>query len=107
MELAASLGIRRILSSGGAARAADGVARLERMMRAGAGRVTIMPGAGVSPQTLPALTGLPLREVHASCSVPLPPPAALVADLGFQPPGARRTDAGRVAAMRAALDALA
>ena len=107
VELAASLGIRRILSSGGAARAADGVARLERMMRAGAGRVTIMPGAGVSTETLPALTGLPLREVHASCSVPLPPPAALVADLGFQPPGARRTDAGRVAAMRAALDALA
>ncbi len=106
VALAVALGIPRILSSGGAATAAAGVDRLARMMRAADGRLVVMPGAGVSPETLPALAGLPLREVHASCSVPLPPPAPLLARFGFQPPGARRTDAGRVAALRAALDTL-
>ena len=106
VSLAIALGIPRILTSGGAARAADGLPRLARMFSAAAGRVTIMPGGGVSPETLPRLATLPLREVHASCSAPLPPPSALVARFGFQPPGARRTDAARVAALRAALDAL-
>ena len=106
VALAIALGIPRILSSGGAPRAAEGVARLERMIRAAAGRLTVMPGAGVSPETLPALARLPLTEVHASCSAPLPAPAPQIAEFGFQPPGARRTDAARVAAMRAALDML-
>ena len=106
VALALALGIPRILSSGGAPRAADGVARLARMMRAAAGRLVVMPGAGVAPETLPALAALPLAEVHASCSVPSPPPEERLAALGLQPPGARRTDAARVAAMRAALDGL-
>lgn len=103
---AVALGIGRILSSGGAVRAAEGVPRLAAMIRAAAGRVTIMPGAGVAPETLPALAVLPLTEIHASCSAPLPEPDPRVAALGFQPAGARRTDAARVAALRAALDAL-
>lgn len=106
MALAVALGIPRILSSGGAARAADGVPRLARMIRAAAGRLVVMPGAGISPETLPALADLPVAEVHASCSVPLPPPGGRLAAFGLQPPGARRTDAARVAAMRAALDGL-
>ncbi|MFO1209868.1 MAG: copper homeostasis protein CutC [Amaricoccus sp.] len=104
VALAADLGIPRILSSGGAARAVDGTDRLGRMMQAAAGRLAVMPGAGVSPETLPALSRLPLSEIHASCSEPVPPPHGKVAAFGFQPPGARRTDAARVAAMRAALD---
>jgi copper homeostasis protein len=106
VALAVALGIPRILTSGGARSAAEGVARLGRMIAAAAGRLTVMPGAGISPETLPALAGLPLTEVHASCSVPLPPPDPLVAEFGFQPPGARRTDVARVTALRAALDAL-
>ena len=96
--LAVALGIPRILTSGGAPRAADGLPRLEAMFRAAAGRLTVMPGAGVSPETLPALATLPLREVHASCSVPLPTPAPLVAQFGFQPAGRaphRRRPRGR------------
>ena len=85
----------------------EGVDRLGRMMRAAAGRLIVMPGAGVAPETLPALSRLPLTEIHASCSEPLPPPDGKVAAFGFQPPAARRTDAARVAAMRTALDALA
>jgi copper homeostasis protein len=106
VALAVSLGIPRVLTSGGAPRAADGVPRLASMMHAAAGRLTVMPGAGVSPETLPALASLPLTEIHASCSAPLPEPAPAIAEFGFQAPGARRTDASRVAALRAALDAL-
>ena len=104
VALALELGIPRILSSGGAPGAPDGVERLARMFRAAAGRLTIMPGAGLSAETLPAIAGLPLAEVHGSFSSPAPEPAPLVAAFGFQPPGTRRTDAGKVAAMRAALE---
>ncbi len=107
VALAVKLGFPRILTSGGAARAVDGLDRLGRMARAAAGRLVVMPGAGIAPETLPAFSGLPLSEIHASCSEPLPPPEGKVAAFGFQPPGARRTDPARVAAMRAALDALA
>ena len=103
---ALALGIPRILTSGGARGAPEGADRLERMFRAADGRLTIMPGAGLSAETLPALAGLPLTEVHGSFSSPLPDPAPLIAAFGFQPPGTRGTDTHKVAAMRAALDAL-
>jgi copper homeostasis protein len=103
---ALSLGIPRILTSGGAKGAPEGVPRLEGMFRAAAGRLVIMPGAGLSAETLPAIAGLPLTEVHGSFSSPAPGPAPLVAAFGFQPPGARRTDRAKVAAMREALDKL-
>jgi copper homeostasis protein len=107
VALALELGIPRILTSGGAARAVEGLDRLGQMMRAAAGRLVVMPGSGIATETLPQLSCLPLAEVHASCSERLPPPDGKVAALGFQPPVGRRTDAARVAAMRAALDALA
>lgn len=102
MKLCARLGIPRVLSSGGAVTAAQGIARLRAMTGHG---VTVMPGGGISADTLDTLTGLRLEEVHASASTPaLPPRDARVAAFGFQPAGARETDATRVAALRARLD---
>lgn len=108
MRLAAGLGIRRVLSSGGAAGAAKGMDRLARMVRAAPG-VSVMPGSGVSAANAALFAArLPLAEIHASASVPADAPALPdVAGFGFQPPGARRTDAGRVRALRAALDRIA
>lgn len=105
VDIAVGLGFRRILSSGGARLAPQGIAALAMMMQR-AGDCVIMPGAGVSAATLPALSALPLREVHASCSLPLPA-VALALKFGFQLAGARRTDSGQVAALKAALAALA
>ena len=99
---AVALGFHRILSSGGARTAPDGVDRLARMFRAAAGRITIMPGSGITAAQLARLRGLPLREVHASCALPVMAGAREVA-LGFAGPGLRRTDAGQVAALKAAL----
>ncbi len=96
IDLAAALGFRRILTSGRAATAAEGRACLERCFALAGGRIAIMPGSGISAQTVPALRGLPLSDLHGSCSVPGP-----VLPLGFGAP--RRTSAARVRALKAAL----
>lgn len=101
-----ALGIRRVLSSGAAPTASEGLARLSAM-RAATPDVTVMPGAGVGPGNVERLArALPgLTEVHASCSEPVAADASLRA-FGFAPPGARRTRAASVAQLRQALDAL-
>lgn len=108
MRICADLGIKRVLSSGGATSALDGIARLAAM-QAAARDVTVMPGGGVSAGTLATLArDLHLTEVHASCSVPAPPPAdPKVAAFGFLPANAQKTDVSHIKALRAALDQLA
>lgn len=106
MALCADLGIKRVLSSGGALSALAGIARLADMVRPG---LVVMPGGGVNAGNAAAFAAhLPLTEIHASCSAPLAAPAdARITSFGFQPPGARGTDAGAVRALRAALDQIA
>ena len=105
MRLVAGLGIRRVLSSGGARTAHLGMARLQAMARA-APDVRVMPGGGISAANVADFAdALPLRDIHASASAVLPEPALTqVAAFGFQPPGARGTDAGLVRALRDRLD---
>jgi copper homeostasis protein len=98
---AADLGISRILSSGGARTAPEGLDRLAAMM-AVAGPVTIMPGGGLTPETLPAvLARLNPSEVHASGSIAAAPPAAELLRFGFAAEAARRTDRQTVARLKA------
>lgn len=103
VELCAALGIRRVLSSGGACTAAAGMERLVAMQGHG---VSVMPGGGVSVgNVLDFAQKLALQEIHASCSALLAPPLlAKVAEFGFHPPAARGTDAAQVRALRDALD---
>jgi len=96
IDLAVDLGFRRILSSGQAASAALGRAGLERCFALAGGRIAIMPGSGVSAETVPDLQGLPLTDLHGSCSVP-----GRAAPLGFGAP--RQTSAARVRALKAAV----
>ena len=103
LEQAAALGFHRVLTSGGAVTAPEGRAMLARLMAQAAGRITVMPGAGITAQSVAVLRDLPLTEVHASCgrAVDLGGKAAA---LGFGGAGGlRRTDAGAVRALRAAL----
>lgn len=100
---AADLGIARILSSGGAQTAPEGMERLAAMMAA-AGRVTIMPGGGLTPATLPGVLALlDPAEVHASGSIAAPLPAPDLVRLGFAPAAGRRTDRATVARLKALL----
>ena len=74
LEVVIALGCQRVLTSGGQASAAAGQAQLAALVAQAAGRVSIMPGAGITPANLPALAAATgAREFHASARRPLPP----------------------------------
>ena len=103
-RLAVDLGFERILTSGGARSAPEGLAGLARCFDAAAGRIAIMPGAGIDADNVaPLRARLPLTDVHASCSAPLPAPAPAVAAFGFDAGGRRRTSSALVARLNAQL----
>ncbi|HEX9857064.1 MAG TPA: copper homeostasis protein CutC [Paracoccaceae bacterium] len=103
VEAAVDLGFQRILTSGGAVQALAGIAVLERCFALAAGRIGIMPGAGITAENVGLLRArLPLREVHASCSAPLAAGGRAL-ELGFQTAGQKQTRAGRVRALKAVL----
>lgn len=73
LEVIIGLGFKRVLSSGGAAGAMEGSANLRRLIEQAAGRIEIMPGAGIGTGNIAALmaaTGA--REFHASAKRALP-----------------------------------
>lgn len=102
IDTAVTLGFHRILTSGQASTAAAGVATLARCFTHAGQRIIIMPGAGISADTVAPLCALPLREIHASCGSTVTT-AGKVVDLGFVPATTRRTDAARIRALRAAV----
>jgi copper homeostasis protein len=100
----ASAGVRRVLTSGGAARAGDGLGRLADTVRASAGRVEVMAGGGVRPDDVAALVGLGVDAVHLSASVPVDDDGG---PGGGGAQGRTVTDPGTVALARRALDTAA
>lgn len=102
LEQAIDLGFHRILTSGGERTAVEGAERLGRLMLQARDRIIIMPGAGVSAETMGSFHGMPLREVHSSCSIPVVG-AGKVVDFGFSPRVGRRTDGARLRNLRVAL----
>ncbi len=102
VELAIELGFERILTSGCEKTAPEGVGMLERVIAAAAGRISIMPGSGINPQTVgQLLPRLRITELHASCSVAATETDGRVLALGFAAPASRRTDAEIVRALKA------
>jgi copper homeostasis protein len=103
-RLAIDLGFERILTSGGAHSAPDGLASLARCFDAGAGRIAIMPGAGINADNVHLLrAALPLTDVHASCSEPVPKASPQVLAFGFDGGNRRQTSRAKVAALKAKL----
>lgn len=71
LETAIALGFERVLTSGGAATAMQGAALIARMVGAARGRLSVMAGAGVTPDTAAELVArTQVRELHASCRGP-------------------------------------
>jgi copper homeostasis protein len=68
LDALASLEVTRVLTSGGAPRSIDGVARLTETVARAAGRVQVMAGGGVRPQDIPALVVAGVDAVHLSAS---------------------------------------
>lgn len=107
LETAIALGFDRVLTSGGAPRAVDGLGRLKAMFDRAAGRIEIMPGSGITPDNLGQLAALlPLTSVHAGCARSLPQSALAVA-MGLTGAGRKETDAALVRAMKAEMGRLA
>ncbi|MFD1789787.1 copper homeostasis protein CutC [Sphingomonas floccifaciens] len=102
-ERVAAMGYDRILSSGGAIRAIDGVDTLAAMIARVGDRITIMAGSGVSAATVPALTAAGVRAFHGSASRPSGRLDDRVRDLGFAASPRRVTDTELVAELREAL----
>lgn len=101
---AAALGYDKILSSGGAPTAIEGMATLAAMVAAADARLSIIAGSGVTPDNvaqLVAATGV--REVHGSASRSGREPDAATLRLGFATGPRRATDRTIVAQLRAAL----
>lgn len=106
-ELAAALdalarrGVTRVLTSGGTARAGDGLARLRSTVALARGRVQLMAGGGVRVTDIRALVGTGVAAVHLSAS------RAVAGDGGpggGSDAGWTTTDELVVAAARTALD---
>ncbi|WP_182112851.1 copper homeostasis protein CutC [Actinotalea sp. JY-7876] len=66
LERLVGLGVARVLTSGGAPRAGDGVDALSALVRAAAGRIEVMAGGGVVPRDVPRLLAAGVDAVHLS-----------------------------------------
>lgn len=106
VDLAVELGFDRVLTSGGAVKATDGLPVLAAMQGRANGRILIMPGSGIRAGNVRRLidaTGA--TEVHASASEDGDEPDPRALAMGFALGRARRTSLAEVLALRAALDA--
>ncbi len=108
LETAIALGFDRILTSGGAPKAIDGLTMLETLQRAAAGRIVILAGSGIDADNATRFLDAGLCEVHASCGVTRPPTDpdddARERQFGFTAPNRRVTDAQRVRALTTVLN---
>lgn len=66
VELLASLGVTRVLTSGGAPSAFEGIETLRQLVQRAAGRVQIMASAGVTSANAGTLADTGVDAVHAS-----------------------------------------
>ncbi|WP_375003987.1 copper homeostasis protein CutC [Gordonia sp. PS3] len=96
LTVLAGLGVDRVLTSGGAARAGDGLDVLRALVAADTG-VEVMAGGGVTAEAIPAIRGTGVHAVHLSAK-------RSVRDRGVAGPGGgaasdlEMTDAGLVRA---------
>ncbi|MBB2205212.1 copper homeostasis protein CutC [Gluconacetobacter takamatsuzukensis] len=104
LEVAIGLGFARILTSGGGATAWDGRERLRALVARAGGRIAVMAGGGVSPESAAALVAATgVEEVHGSCRGRDMPRGQGVRNAGFGD-NPVPTDRATVGAVRRALD---
>jgi len=106
-ETAIALGFARILTSGGARTAPEGVSGLKATLAAARGRIAVMPGSGIDAGNVGALLrAAPVDEVHSSCSTPQKTQTQAAVALGFATASRRQTQADSVAALKRAMAGL-
>jgi copper homeostasis protein len=104
LEEIIDLGCHRVLTSGGQVSAPAGEAQLAALVRQAAGRIGIMPGAGITPDTLlPLIKSTGAQEFHTSAKRLVASPATTT-KTEFDAPR-WETDAAIVAELVARLNA--
>ena len=104
IELAVDLGFERILTSGRAKTAIDGLDDLKMAVELAAGRINIMPGSGITAKTVGTIIdALKATEVHASCSVPALTYSSKIVELGFATSESVQTSETKVRDLKSAL----
>lgn len=104
VEIAVALGFERILTSGRAPSAPEGIDGLVATVAAANGRIGVMAGSGLRADNVrDLLVRLPLKEVHSSCAVSVPSEGEAVIRLGFAAPSRKRTSAEAVRAFKSAI----
>ena len=104
VEIAVELGFERILTSGGAPTALEGLGNLALVHATAAGRVQVMAGSGLNPDNVGRLIdSVPVDEVHSSCAGPAIASEDRAVRFGFAARTRRVTDASVVRAMKAAV----
>ena len=100
-EIAIALGFERILTSGGAPTALEGLGQLALAHATAAGRIKVMAGSGVRPDNVfELLAAVKVDEVHSSCAGEPVRSADGAVRLGFAARTKRHTDAAVVRAFR-------
>lgn len=103
-----ALRCERVLTSGAQADAVTGAALIGKLVGRAAGRISIMPGAGVTAQNIAALRPLTgAREFHASAKRELPSRMRGGNDLAGMTAGEVRSEVEHVRALVAALNRVA
>lgn len=102
LDQAIALGFDRVLTSGAAPEAPDGVDVITAMVARAGTRISVMPGCGLTPKNVASVaTQTGVSEVHAACNRCVPD-AETFSD--FDPPlGRVKTDESAVRAMVEAL----
>lgn len=87
VDQAIGLGFDRVLTSGAQPLAPDGVPLIRRMVDRAAGKLSVMPGCGLTPDNVArVIADTGVSEVHAACSIKAPGDPAFS---DFDPPGGR------------------
>nr|WP_211200138.1 copper homeostasis protein CutC [Rhodanobacter sp. B2A1Ga4] len=109
LEDIVALGCERVLTSGAQASAVEGAALIRDLVAQAAGRLAVMPGAGVTAQNIMALAAATgAHEFHASAKHQLPSGMHHRRPLlGDMQAGELGSDAGQVRALAAVLKTLA
>src|SRR5699024_10867458 len=95
----------RILTSGGQESVLDALPLMAQLIERARDRITILPGGGITAENAGTVwKTLPIEELHAACSRPVPQLPAAVA-FGFTAEIRHQTDAEAVRATRAAMAA--
>lgn len=100
LETAVDLGISRILTSGCAKNVSLGMDTLKRLAHQANGRISIMPGGGVTADLAPELLASGgIHEIHASGSASCAEEPALV-EFGFAPEQRKQTSPEVIRALK-------